>query len=98
LDCQVFRGTKVNEEIVENQAKKDFRESQVFQEFKVLRVIKVKKVKSVHREIKEIKDSGVIKEIKEKLDHLVIKERGEIKVKKECPVVLEAQVNQEKRD
>ena len=88
----------MSEEIVENQAKKDFRASQVYRGCREFREIKAKKVKSVHREIKEIKDSGVIKEIKEKLDHLVIKERGAIKVKRECPVVLEAQVNQEKRD
>jgi hypothetical protein len=52
----------------------------------------------VGKVIKETKVKGVIKEIKEKLDHPVIKEKEVIKVKKECLEVLEAQESQVKKD
>jgi hypothetical protein len=46
---------------------------------------------------KGTKDSGATKEIRVKLDHLVIKEKGVTKVKKELLEVLEAQESQEKK-
>ena len=97
LDYPVFKEIKVSEEIGENQVKRASRASRGYRGFRVFRGTKVKKAKLVHRVTKVIKVRGVIKEIKEKLVPLVIKEREVIRVKKDCPGALEAQESQERR-
>ncbi len=98
LDYQVFKEIREKEESVVNLEKKDFKGNQDFPEFKVFKGTKVKKEKLDHRVTKEIKDNVETKEIKAKLDHLVIKGKEVIKVRKECLVVLEALVSLVKKD
>jgi hypothetical protein len=98
LGCQVFKEIKVREETVVNQEKKVSKVSLDFQEFREFKETKERKERLDLKVIKATKDSGVIKVIKVKLDHLVIKVKEAIKVKKDYQAVLGAQVSQERRD
>jgi hypothetical protein len=97
LDYQVFKEIKVREGTVVNQEKKAFKENLDFQVFRVFRVTKEKKEKLVLKVIKATKVSVVIKEIRVKLVHQVIKVRGVIKVKKVSLEILVFQENQGRR-